>query len=296
MQTLLQDIRYALRTMRQNIGFTTAAILALALGIGATTAIFSVVNGVVLRPLPYPDSDRLTQVFETEPQLPTVPVNMSDYLDWKKRIRSFESLAMYRNNVANLTGTGEPDRVRTVLAESTLLPLLGATPVIGRHFLAEENQPGREHEAILTYGFWKSRFGGDHAVIGRKLVLDNETFSIVGVLPAGFQFLNSSVDIWLPLAFDLTNVSNQRGNHGLWVLGRLAPGVTVSHARAELKSLASALEKQYPHENSGVSATAFILRDRMLSQIRPALLVLLGAVGWKQGSLQWPQMPAEATC
>jgi|ERR1051326_3684464 putative ABC transport system permease protein len=279
MQTLLQDVRYAMRTMRQNAGFTTAAILALALGIGATTAIFSVVNGVILRPLPYPDSDRRAQVFETEPQLPTVPVNMSDYLDWKKQVRSFESLAMYLDTVSNLTGTGEPDRVRTMLAESTLLPLLGAAPVIGRNFLADKNQPGHQYEAILTYGFWTSRFGGDRAIIGRKLLLDNESYSIVGVLPAGFQFLTSNIDVWLPLSLDLTKGNNKRGNHGLWVLGRLARGVTVDQVHAEMKSLAAGIEKQYPHENAGVSAAVFILRERMLAQIRPALLVLLGAVG-----------------
>src|SRR5579872_1449240 len=279
MSRFLQDLRYALRMMRQNPGFTAAAVLALALGIGATTAIFSVVDGVILRPLPYPDPDRIVQVFETEPKLPTAPVNMSDYLDWKKQVHSIQSLAMYITTVSNMTGTGEPDRVRVMVAESSLLPVLGASPIVGRNFLPEENQPGHDDKAILSFGFWKARFGGDRGVIGRKLVLDNEPLTIIGVLPPDLRFVRADLDVWVPLSFDLSKGQNQRGNHGRWVIGRLSPGATLDTANAELKSVAAGLEKSFPRENTGVSAIAFILKDRMLQQIRPALLVLLFAVG-----------------
>ena len=165
MHRFLLDLRYALRLMRQNTGFTAAAIIALALGIGATTAIFSIVNGVIIRPLPYPDADRLAQVFETEPQLATVPVNMADYLDWKKQAHSFESLAMYGNSVANLTGTGEPERVRVMMTESTLCPLLGVSPILGRNFLAGRTSPVTSTKPFLATGSGKPDSAGIEACL-----------------------------------------------------------------------------------------------------------------------------------
>ena len=236
-------------------------------------------NGVLLSPFPYQDANRLVQIYESEPELPSVPVNMADYLDWTKSQHSFDALAMYNNyNVANLTGAGEPDRVRILRAESALLPLLGIAPELGRNFLPEENQPGRDREAILTHALWKSRFAGDPNVIGRSIALDSEALTVVGVLPADFQ-LGRPVDVLTPLSMDLTKGQNQRGNHGNQVMGKLRPGVSVKAAGAELQTLAAAIEKQFPKQNAGVGAVVVSLRDQVLGNIRPALFILLGAVG-----------------
>src|SRR5262245_3297531 len=188
MQTLWQDLRYGARMLLKNPGFTLIAMLTLSLGIGANTAIFSFVNAVSLRPLPYQDSERLVFVFETEPQLPKAPVTGPDYLDWKERNNAFESMAAGTEGTANLTGAGDPQRVGAMPVSAELFETLKTAPMIGRPFGADDDQPGRDNVAILTNDLWQTRFGADPAVIGKRVLLNGESVEVIGVMPPQFTF------------------------------------------------------------------------------------------------------------
>jgi putative ABC transport system permease protein len=272
----MHDVRYAIRIARQNPGSTFAAFIALTLGIGATTAIFSVVNSVILRPLPVKDPDRIVRIFETKATDKRGEISMADYVDWKTSLKAFDSLAIYRRSQANLTGASNPERVRILLCESTTLPLLGIRPVRGRNFLPEENQPGHDGVAILTWSFWRSRFGGQE-ILGKKIWLDGKPYTAIGVLPPSF-FVLGDEDILVPVTFDLTRPQNARGYHQYSALGRLRSGVLLSQADAELAALAKSLASAYPKNNAGVGAVAIQLRDSMTGEIRPVLMLLFGAV------------------
>ena len=274
--TVLKDLRYALRLWRQNPGSTFAAFLAIALGIGATTAIFSVVNTVILRPLPVKDEGSLVRLYQSDSRSDEDFVGMADFLDWKQRLKLFSGLALFRTeDQANLTGQGTPERVLVFHCDAALLPLLGVSPIKGRNFSVEETQPGHGDAAMLSWGFWKSHFGGGE-VIGRKIILDEKPYTIVGLLPKDFTVLGDH-QVWVPVVFDPASIYNTRGHHWYWAAGRLRPGVSVQQANAELASVAAGLALEYPKENKGVGAKAVLLRDSISSRVRAPLLMLLGA-------------------
>jgi putative ABC transport system permease protein len=275
--TLTLDIRYALRQAWNNRGATLAAFIALAIGIGATTAMFTVVSGVLLRPLPIKDADRIVRLDEINSRTGgKLKVSMSDFLDWKNQVRSFALLAIYRLSQGNFAGTRSPQRVRTLECNTTMLPVLGVVPVRGRNFSPEQDKPGRASEALLTWSFWQSEFGGQD-VLGRQLVIDEKPYTIVGVLP-NLLMLFGEENVWLPLSLDLSKRENGRGYHWYFVLGRLQQGVTLQQANNELIRLAASLALQYPTRNEVVSARVNDFRETVTGEYKPALLLLFGFV------------------
>jgi predicted permease len=275
-----QDLRYGFRTLRKSPGFTAIAILALGLGIGANTAIFSVVNGVLLRPLSYPDADRLLNIYETTAEFNRTSVAYPNYLDWRRESRSFTDMGAYRSHDLNFTGAGEPEQVSGEFVSASLFPVLGVTPFLGRNFLPEEDRQGAACAVMLTYGFWKQRFGADANILGRTFTLNAVSCTVVGVLPADFR-LRETARIYLPIEqWNSVELRTREARPGILVTGRLKPGVTVEAAQAELASICQGLGRQYPETNAGHGAKAVRMKDDMVSYIRPTLLLLLGAVGF----------------
>jgi putative ABC transport system permease protein len=277
---MLNDLRYAFRQLIKAPSFTAIAILTLALGIGACTAIFSVVNVVLLRPLDYPEPGRVVIIRETQlSQFPEFSVSPPNYLDWEKQTKSYEYLAAYSGAGLNLTGEGEPQRLVGVKATAHYFNAYGVKPVLGRMLLPEEDAPGKSHVVVLSYPFWQRVFGGTSDVVGRPIQLNGEPYTVVGVAPAGFG-LTSKIDVWTPMAFKPDETANDaRGGHYINVVGRLRPGVTVAQARAELEVIASQLAKQYPDSNKGWGIFLMPLQDYLVRDVRPVLYTLLGAVG-----------------
>jgi predicted permease len=272
-ETLFQDVRYAVRMLRKNPGFTLIAVVTLALGIGANTAIFTVVNAVLLRPLPYQNPDRLVVVLHYG----TSPVAPANFLDWRSQNHVFERMGAAEYWMPNLSGVEKPERVWGLHITSDILPLLGVQPLLGRMFLPQEDQKGREHEVILSFGSWQRRFGGSPAILGQSIALDGEKYTIVGVMPPDFKFAPfwaTKAELWAPLS--LTDRATSRGGNSLRVFARLRPGVTLEQARAEMATITDRLEKEYPGTNRDYIVTP--LKERVVGDIRPALLVLLGAV------------------
>ncbi len=276
----MQDLRYAFRQLLASPGFTAVAILTLALGIGACTAIFSVVNGVLLRPLDYPQPDRIVVMRETNlPQFPQFSVSPPNFLDWQKQTKSYQYLAAYSGNQLNLTGEGEPQRLVAVGATADYFKVYGIQPVLGRTFLPEEDAVGKNHVVVLSNPFWQRIFGGARDVIGRPLQLNGESYTVIGVAPPEFGQA-SKVDLWAPIAFAPDERDNKnRGAHYVSVVGRLKPGVSVAQADAELKLLAAQLAKQYPDSNKGWSTFVMSMLDYSVRDVRVVLYTLLGAVG-----------------
>ena len=277
--TLLQDFRYGLRMLWKSPVVSGVAVLALALGIGANTAIFSVVNAVLLRPLPYKDSERIVALSEDSSQIPGMSVAYPDFQDWREQSQSFEQLAAYQRTSFNLTGTGEPERLQGRAVSANFFTTLGVSPTLGRNFLDAEDQPGGNRVCILSDGLWQRRFGADPSLLGRALVLNNESYTVIGILPRGFQF-GRPTDVFVPVGLEADQMA-QRDNHpGIYVIGLLKPGVTIESARTEMQGIARRLEQQYPKTNAGVGITLNSLLEDTVGEIRPALLVLLGAVGF----------------
>lgn len=276
----MTDLRFAFRQLRKSPGFAAVTILTLALGIGACTAIFSVVNAVLLRPLDYPDPARLVVIRETQlPEFPEFTVSPPNYLDWEKQTKSFENLAAYSGSRINLTGDGEPQQLIGVKATAHYFDVYGIKPALGRTFLPEEDAPGKNRVAVLSYPFWHRVFGGAADVVGRPIQLNGEPYTVVGVAPPGFG-IASKVDAWMPMAFDPKETANDnRGAHYLNVVGRLRPGVTVAQAEAELRVLAAQLATQYPDSNKGWGIFMMPLQDYGVRDVRTVLYTLLGAVG-----------------
>jgi putative ABC transport system permease protein len=237
---------------------------------------FTIVNGVMLRPLPVKNADRLIRMFQTAPGKARMAVSMADYIDWKHDLKSFAGMALFTVSEANLNGGGKPERVNVIDCESSLLPLLGLTPVRGRNFTAEENQPNAGQTVMLSWHFWQARFGGKD-VIGKTIWLNDKPYRVVGIVPDALYVLGKN-DVAIPLTFDFKNIINTRGFRYYRVLARLRPGVSLRHAIAETASLSNAIAERYPKENRHVGVTAMYLRDWMDHEIRPALLVLFGAV------------------
>ena len=277
---LWQDLRYALRTLIKNPGFTVVAVVALALGIGANTAIFSVVNSVLLRPLPYKDPDQLMMVWEENSKsgYPRDTPTVANFLDWRNQNQTFVGMAAMAYQSFNLTGVGDPERIDGRRVSATLFPLLGVDAQLGRTFTPEEDQRGAAHVVILSNAVWQRRFGGDPHIIGKSLTLNNESYSVVGVMPPRFQFPSRYDELWVPIAFD-SNESGDRSSHYLKVLGRLKPDETLAQAQADLTAIATRLQQQYPKTNTDLGAVVTPLHEQLVGDIKPFLLILLGAVG-----------------
>lgn len=280
MSNLFLDLRYGLRMLANNPGFTAVALLALALGIGANTAIFSVVNGVLLRPLPYPDPSRLMVIYEKTRDFGYSSVSYPDFLDWQRESRSFTGMAAYRRNDYNFTGSGEAEHLQGELVSASLLPVLGVNPVLGRNFLPQEDRQGAGGVILLTYGLWKRRFAGDPRILGKTLTLDAKDYTVIGVLPSDFGF-RGQADLYVPLGqWNFVGLRDRENHPGLTVVGRLKPGVTMAVAQAEMTSIARALAEKYPKTNKGEGATIVEMKDYMVRNIRPTLWLMLGAVGF----------------
>jgi putative ABC transport system permease protein len=282
MQTFWQDLRYGARTLLKKRGFTLVAVITLGLGIGANTTMFSVINGMMLRPLPFNDPGRLVHLDEKAPKagFETTGLSFPDFSDWRSRGRSFEQMALYEESSFTLAGgnaTERAERVEGARVTASLFPLLGVEAIRGRHFLEEEDKPGAAPAAIIGYGLWQRRFGGDPGVIGRAARIDGGSVTIVGVMPAGFGF-PVKAEIWKPMAtaFD----ENERGNHSAYGIGRLKPGVTIETARAEIEAIAAAVEREHPKTNDGFEGVVKPWREALLKDVNEMLWLLLGAVGF----------------
>jgi hypothetical protein len=274
LEQFVQDVHYGLRTMARTPGFTAVAVVALALGIGANTAIFSVVNAVLLRPLPYRDPERLVTVL----RLGRDPVSPANYLDWRDQSRSFDGMAGADYWTPNLTGMNAPEHLWGLKVTQNLLPMLGVAPLLGRVFVAGEDQAGREHEVVLGYKLWQRRFAGDRHVLGTRMRLDGELYTVIGVMPPEFQFAPfwaTHAELWVPNV--LTERVNRDSNH-LRVFARLKPGVSLAQARTEVASITARLERQYPGTNRGIRVTP--LKENVVGKVETPMLVLLGAVGF----------------
>jgi putative ABC transport system permease protein len=278
MDNLWKDIRYSIRTLRKSPGFTAVAIVTLALGIGANTAIFSVVNGVLLAPLPYREPDRLVQLYEKRPQQGRTrnPVSTPDYKDWRDQNTVFESTAAMSAASFTLVGVSGPELVRAGAVTANFFQTLGVLPQLGRDFVAEEETRGKDKVVLLNHGLWQRRFGGDPNIVGQKITLSGEPFTVVGVLPDIPHPIYTQADFWTPL---VTDSESGRGMHRLGVIARLRRGVTLAQARAEMDTIAVRLQQQYPNENTGHAINTFALHDEITGGVREALLILLGAVG-----------------
>ncbi len=282
MENLLHDARYSIRMLRKNPGFTTVAVIALALGIGANSAIFSVVNAILLRPLPFKEPAGLVRVWGKYDKfgIPKNWISQPEILDLKEQNQVFEDFAAYSTGGANLTGSGDPVRVNRASVNASLFSILGIQASIGRTFLEEEDQPGRDKVVLVGDALWRSRFGADPGLVGKTIGLSGTTYTVVGVMPPGFQFPEQD-DLWVPLAIDIANLDN-RGSHYLEVVARLKSGVTPAQAQADLTNIAATLEQRYPNNygDSGWGLYPVSMLDELVGNIRPALFILLGAVGF----------------
>jgi putative ABC transport system permease protein len=284
LEELWRDMQYGARTLLKSPGFTAVAVLTLGLGIGANTAIFSVIDAVLLRPLPYPDAGRLVFLTEWSEQVPTMSFSVANFKDVRDQNTVFESV--FAHNGANfiLTGEGgEAERVAGRQASSGLFATLGKTPILGRPFTAEEDKPGAEKVVLLGEGFWERRFGRDPGVLGRSLSLSGEAFTVIGVLPGTLHGNLKTADVFTPLLRleDRIGGEDRRGNHpGIYVIGRMKPGITEERARNEVVALAKRLAEEHPNSNARQSMTLESLQRSYVGDLRPALLLLLGAVAF----------------
>ena len=279
METMLHDLRFGLRMMLRSPGFTFIALLTLTLGIGANTAIFSVVNTVLLRPLPYHDPNRLVVLWESQERVGQESPSLPDFIDWRERNQSFEQMAIARRDNVNLTGTGEPERLLVRQVTSNFFSSLGVTPQLGRAFSVEEEQT-KAPVALLSNSLWKRRFGSDPGLVGKPVTLYDQQFTIVGVVPPEFQFYTPA-DVFVPLSFMPDRLKQDRAEHGGTVaIARLKPGVTRQQAQSEIDVIAEALQQEYPKTNKDVRVTINSIYTDMVGDVQPSLLVLLGAVAF----------------
>ncbi len=278
--SIWRDLRYALRTLRRNPGFAAVSVLALALGIGANTAIFTVVNSVLLQPLHYAKPQQLVVVRERNLKagFPQFSLSPGNYLDFRDHNHTFAGIAAFGGAGYNLAGGSQPERLRGARVTTDLFQVLGRTPILGRTFTPQEGQLGSQHVAVLSYALWQRRFGGNRNVLGQTLKLSDELYTVVGVMPADFQF-PSRTEIWTPLAMDTRNWQ-QRGGHYLGGIGRLKDGQTLAAAQTDLNRIAARAEQQFPATNSGWDTTLQSLRDAAVGRVRPAIVILALAVGF----------------
>ena len=283
MENSIKDIRYGIRGLLKRPGFTVIALITLALGIGANTAIFSVVNAVLLRPLPFQKPEELVIVWE-DATLVGFPHNTpapANYVDWKTQNQSFVDMAASHEDSFNLTGDGEPERVSAYTVTANFFPLLGVQPLLGRGFLEEEDRPGAHKVVMLSYSLWQSRYGGDRNVLNRDILLNGEKHSVIGVMPASFQFFEKDVRLWVPIAFEPEDLTN-RGGHYLKVVARLKLGVSLSQAQADMNAIMHRIAVDHPAETmeGKIGAIVLPMRDEFVGDARSSLIVLLVAVAF----------------
>jgi putative ABC transport system permease protein len=281
METVVKDIRYGLRSLLKRPGFTAVALIALALGIGANTAIFSLVNAVLLRPLPFAEPERLVWMWgNIRNGGNRASVSPLDFLDYRKQNTTFEEFAASFSVplALNLTGSGEPERLTVAAVTGNYFKALGVSPALGRAFMPENESPGRDQVVVLSYGLWQRRFGGDPAILNKSIMLDGKTSEVLGVMPKDFGFPRTS-DLWIPINFDISPGMKQRKAHFLRPIGKLKAGVTLAQAQADTDTIARRLEEQYPQTNTGWNLRLVSLHEQIVGNIRPTLLILFGAVG-----------------
>ena len=278
MTTLFQDLKYGLRMLAKNPGFTAVAVVTLALGIGVNAALFSIIRTTLLTPLPYKNPDSLVWLGTSHPRFNhPIPISGPDFLDWKSQNNVFDYMAAIQLEGFTLTGTGEPEVLPGSLVSANFFQLFDEKPELGRGFVEGEDQPGHNHVTVLSYDLWKNRFGSSPNVLGSNLTLEGESYTIVGVAPRGFAY-PSWVKFWSPIVIDVKQ--HPRGNHYLRGIGRLKPGVTLPEAQAEMGTIARRIAAEYPEQNKGVGVQLILLKEQLVQFIRPALLVLFGAVGF----------------
>jgi predicted permease len=284
MTGLAQDIRYALRQLRKSPSFTAVTVLTLALGIGANTAIFSVVNGVLLNPLPFHDASRIVSMFEATPNFPQGSISYPNFLDWQRDNRCFEAMAAYRSTDGSITGVGQPENVRAQRVSANFFSILGVNPILGRNFTSEEDRRGASPTALISEGLWKRKFASDRNVIGQRLIVAGQPRTIIGVIPASFRlhvFNFRTADVYEAVGEETDATFYLRDSYrGMDAIGLLKPGVTLAQARDDMKRVNASLADAYPNVDGNIKANIISLKDNIVGDMRPALLVLLGAVGF----------------
>ncbi|HEV2224558.1 MAG TPA: ABC transporter permease, partial [Candidatus Acidoferrales bacterium] len=284
MGTLLQDLRYGVRMLAKSPGFAAIAVLTLALGIGANTALFSVVNGVLLSPLPYPQPDDLVALYSRTSDFAESSISYPNFLDWQRENNSFAQLASYRQDSFNMTGAGEPERLRTEMISADFFSILGVQPSIGRIFAVQDDHPGAAPVVVLSDGFWRRRFGGSRQIIGQSISLNGTPYTVIGVTPANFYFRGNNFslpDIYVPIGqwTDKTFL-DRRVSMGMDSVGRLKPGVTFTQAQADMNGVGQNLARAYPEADKNSGITLVPLKQDIVGDVAPLLYVLLGAVGF----------------
>ncbi len=284
MTGLAQDIRYALRQLHKSPGFATVTVVTLALGIGANTAIFSVVNAVLLNPLPFRDANRIVSMFEETQNFAKGSISYPNFLDWQRDNRSFEAMAAYRGTDGSITGVGQPENVRAQRVSANFFPILGVNPILGRNFTSEEDRRGASPTALISEGLWKRKFASDRNVIGQRLIVAGQPRTIVGVIPASFRlhvFNFRTADVYEAIGEDTDPSFYLRDSYrGMDAIGLLKPGVALAQARDDMKRVNAGLADAYPNVDGNIKANIISLKDNIVGDMRPALLVLLGAVGF----------------
>lgn len=283
MSALLQDLRFALRLLRKNPGFALVAAIIMALGIGANTAIFSIVNKVLLEPLPFRNVDRVVQIWHTPPQssfpgMTIFSVSAANFLDWQKQNHVFDKMAFYTGGGFDLTGAGKPEAINASPVSTDFFSVLGVEPIHGRIFRSEENSPGQNHEVVLSYKFWQTHYAADPNAVGRTINLDGEPYTIVGVMGPAMN-KPAFAQMWVPQALTPTEAA-VRNEHHFLVVARLKPGVTLEQAQAEMNTISQRLEQAYPADDKGWGAVLHPLRDETVGNVRPALFMMLAAVAF----------------
>src|SRR5687767_8299508 len=280
MTTLWQDIRYGARMLLKNPGISIIVVIALALGIGANSAIFSVVNAVLLRPMPYEESDRLIFLNEKSPVLDEMSISYPNFSDWRAQTQTFEKIGVYNRASYNLTGAGEAERIVTGQVSADLFSVLRANALHGRVFTNEEDKPGGTPVVVLSYPLWQRRFGGQTSILNQAITLNNKSYTVIGIMPESYLY-PSRVEMWVPVG-QLSDQSSwqSRGNHpGLYGVARLKPGVTFEQAEADMNNIAANLEKQYPDSNTATRVRMRWLMEIFVVDVRRTLWIIFGVVG-----------------
>jgi putative ABC transport system permease protein len=273
---LRQDLRYAVRSLNNSRAFTLTAIMVVALGVGANTAAFSIADFVLIRPLPFPQPDRLVRLWETLPGYNRMELSPADYRDWKRMSKSFQSMGALTDEPTNMVGQGEPQRIDGALVTADVLPTLGVQPLIGRWFTPEEDRDGAPGTVLLSYRIWQASFGGDSGVLGRTLRLDDKAYTVIGVMPPDFHFPTRTIDLWRPIQFQEDDFQD-RNNNFLQAVARLKPGVSLEQAKAEMAVITDELKRQYPKENGRVDANVYLLQNDLSPLARLMVLALAAA-------------------
>jgi predicted permease len=277
MESLRQDLVYAIRTWLKSPVVTGIALLAMALGIGVNTAVFSIVNAILLRPLPYPNAERLVRIWESEPELEKAPIAPADFLDWRQQNQSFDQLAAFRSQSFNFTEGQEPERIRGARVSANFFSLLGIQPALGRAFTEEEDQPGNNKVLVLTDELWRRRFGADQNIVGKTTLVNDQSYLIVGVMPRGATFPTKQGEVFTPNAFNDAEKKTRR-THYIFALGRLKPGVTFAQAQADMTAIASRLGEQFPASNNKVGVKLVPLKEEVIGSVQRLLFILMAAV------------------